>query len=159
MTSFDAAYDNGFHFRLGHECPQFCVSNSRPQLYGILPLLNQNEPICDLNNCFRGRSKLADPSFKEYFWCQSKFQPSDRHLSAKLLATFADKECHVVSVTYPYGRILGFVDRSRYFFQVAPQLFSRGWVDPVPDPKLFRKSGSAGNRTRASRSVARNSYH
>jgi hypothetical protein len=32
----------------------------------------------------------------------------------------------VVSVTDPYGRILGFLDRSRYFFfQVAPQLYSR----------------------------------
>jgi hypothetical protein len=28
--------------------------------------------------------------------------------------------CHVVSVTNPYGRNLGFLDRSRYFFfQVA----------------------------------------
>jgi len=27
-------------------------------------------------------------------------------------------------------------------------LTSRGWVDPVPDPLLLRKSGSAGNRTR-----------
>jgi hypothetical protein len=36
---------------------------------------------------------------------------------------FADRECHVVSVTDPYGRILGFLDRSPYFiFQVAPQL-------------------------------------
>jgi hypothetical protein len=44
---------------------------------------------------------------------------------------------------------LGFVDRSRYFsIQVAPQLSSRGWVDPVPDPLLLRKSASAGNRTR-----------
>jgi hypothetical protein len=32
--------------------------------------------------------------------------------------------------------------------QVAPQLSLRGWVDPVPDPLLLRKSGSAGNRTR-----------
>jgi hypothetical protein len=55
----------------------------------------------------------------------------------------------VVSVANPYGRILGFLDRSRYFFyQVAPQLYSRGRVDPVPDALLF--SGSAGNRTRAS---------
>jgi hypothetical protein len=23
------------------------------------------------------------------------------------------------------------------FYQVAPQLYSRGWVDPVPDPLLF----------------------
>jgi hypothetical protein len=44
--------------------------------------------------------------------------------------------------------ILGYLDRSRYFFfQVAPQLYSRGWVDPVPDPLLLRKSGSVGNRT------------
>jgi hypothetical protein len=43
---------------------------------------------------------------------------------------------------------LSFLDRSRYyFFQVAPQLSSRGWVDPDPDPPLLRKSGSAGNRT------------
>jgi hypothetical protein len=36
----------------------------------------------------------------------------------------------VVSATDPYGHILGFLDRSRYyFFQVAPQLYSRGLVD------------------------------
>jgi hypothetical protein len=39
----------------------------------------------------------------------------------------AERGCHVVSVTNPYGRILGFLDRSRYFFfQVAPQLYSQG---------------------------------
>jgi hypothetical protein len=32
-------------------------------------------------------------------------------------------------------------------------------VDPVPDPLLLRKSGSAGNRTKISGSVARNSDH
>jgi hypothetical protein len=31
------------------------------------------------------------------------------------LPTFADRGCHVVSVTDPYGRILGFLDSSRYF--------------------------------------------
>jgi hypothetical protein len=40
---------------------------------------------------------------------------------------FADRECNVVSVTDPYGRILDFLDRSRYiFFPVVPQLYSRG---------------------------------
>jgi hypothetical protein len=35
----------------------------------------------------------------------------------------------VVIVTDPYGRILGFLDRSRYFFyQVAPQLYSRDQI-------------------------------
>jgi hypothetical protein len=28
---------------------------------------------------------------------------------------FADRQCHVVIVTDPYGRILGFLGRSRYF--------------------------------------------
>jgi hypothetical protein len=43
------------------------------------------------------------------------YRPSDRRLSAKLSPNFADRRCHVVSVTDPYGRILGFLDRSRYF--------------------------------------------
>jgi hypothetical protein len=42
----------------------------------------------------------------------------------------------VVSAADPYGRNLGFLDRSHFFFQVVPQLYSRGWVDPVPDPLL-----------------------
>jgi hypothetical protein len=45
------------------------------------------------------------------------------------------------------------------FLPVAPQLYSRGWVDPVPDPLLLRKFGSTGNRTRTSGSVARNFGH
>jgi hypothetical protein len=88
------------------------------------------------------------------------YRPSHRRLLAKLVPTFADRGCHMVSVTDPYGRILGFPDLSRYFFfQVAPQLYSRSWVDPVPDPLLLRKYGSAGNLTRTSGSVARNSDH
>jgi hypothetical protein len=40
---------------------------------------------------------------------------------------FADRGCRVVSVMDPHGRFLGFLDRSHYyFFQVAPQLYSRG---------------------------------
>jgi hypothetical protein len=35
-------------------------------------------------------------------------------LSAKLVPTFADRGIHVVSVTDPHCRVLGFVDRSRY---------------------------------------------
>jgi hypothetical protein len=80
------------------------------------------------------------------------YRQSDRHLLAKLVPTFADRGCRV---TDPYGRILRFLDRSRYFFfQLVPQWYSGGWVVTVPDPLLLRKSGSAGNRTRASGSVA-----
>jgi hypothetical protein len=47
----------------------------------------------------------------------------------------------------PRPLILGFWNRSRDFsIQVVPQLYSRGWVDPVPDT-LLRKCGSAENRT------------
>jgi hypothetical protein len=81
-------------------------------------------------------------------------------LSAKLVLTLRIEGETWVSVTGSYCRILGFPDRSRYFFfQAAPQLYSRGWVDPVPDPLLLRKCDTAGNRTRASGSVARNSDH
>jgi hypothetical protein len=85
------------------------------------------------------------------------YRPSGHYLSAKLVPTFEDRGCHVVSVTDPYGRILGFLDRGRYFFfQVSLELYSRGWVDLVQDLLLLRKSRSAGNRTRTSGSVARN---
>jgi hypothetical protein len=74
---------------------------------------------------------------------------ADGSLSPKLVPTFGARECCVVSTKYLYGRILGFLDPSRYFFfQAAPQLYSRGWVDPAPDPLLLRKSGSVGNRNR-----------
>jgi hypothetical protein len=55
------------------------------------------------------------------------YRPSDRCLSAKLVPNFSDIGYHVVSVTDPYSRIRGFLDRSSYFFlKVAPQLYSRG---------------------------------
>jgi hypothetical protein len=82
------------------------------------------------------------------------YRPCDHPLSAKLVPTFSHRGCRVVSATDLYGRIFDFLARSRYFFfQVAPQLYSRGWVDPVPDPLLTRKSSSAGNRTRTCESV------
>jgi hypothetical protein len=85
-----------------------------------------------------------------YNWCFTQTGwLSYRRLSTKLVQTFLDRGCHVVSAMDPHSNILDFLDWSRYyFFQVAPQLYLRGWVDPVPGSVLFRKSGSAGNRTR-----------
>jgi hypothetical protein len=55
------------------------------------------------------------------------YRLGDRRLSAKLAPNFADRWCRVVSAVNPYGSILGFLDRNRYFFfQEAPQLYSRG---------------------------------
>jgi hypothetical protein len=77
-------------------------------------------------------------SASELYW------PSHCRLSTKLVPTLADRVCCVVSEDGPYNRILGFLDRSSYFFfRVAPPLYSRGWVDAVPDQLFLRKSGSA----------------
>jgi hypothetical protein len=66
-----------------------------------------------------------------------------------LVPTFADRGYHVVKAAKPPAVNLSFLDRSRYFFfQVAPHLSSRGWMDPVPGPVLLKKSGRAGKRTR-----------
>jgi hypothetical protein len=54
------------------------------------------------------------------------YRPRNRHLSVKLVPTFVDRGCHVVSVTILYGRILGFLDQSCYiFFQEIPHLYSQ----------------------------------
>jgi hypothetical protein len=73
---------------------------------------------------------LLQATKKQTPWSASAsepYLPSDRRFSAKLVPTVTDRVCHVVSVTDPCGRILGFIDRSSYlFFQVAPQLYLRG---------------------------------
>jgi hypothetical protein len=106
-----------------------------------------NSDAFESSVCFN--TKFENTSSKKYSmaWVRERtYTPRGRRLSAKLVPTFAGRGRRVVSVTDPYDHILGFLDRSRYFFfQVAPQLYSRGWVDPVPDP-LLRKSGSSGNR-------------
>jgi hypothetical protein len=46
---------------------------------------------------------------KHTLWPESAselYRPNDSRLSAKLVPTFANRECHVVRVTDPYGRIL-----------------------------------------------------
>jgi hypothetical protein len=88
------------------------------------------------------------PRIGHYPW-QNSVSPSKLHwlsdcrLSVKLVPSFADRVCHVVSMMDTYSHIPRFLDQSCYlFFQIAPQLYSRDWVDSVPDP-LLRKSGSS----------------
>jgi hypothetical protein len=63
----------------------------------------------------------------------------------------------VVSVTDPSGRILGFLDRSRYIPSSSSVVLTRLSGPRSRPTTLFY--GSAGNRTRASGSVAKNSDH
>jgi hypothetical protein len=55
------------------------------------------------------------------------YRPSNYCLLVRLVPTFADTGCCMVSTMDTYGRVLAFLDRSHYyFFQIAPQLYSRG---------------------------------
>jgi hypothetical protein len=73
---------------------------------------------------------ISSTNDKQTSWPQSVselYRPSDRRLSTMLVPNFAEGGCRVVSATDAYGCILGFLDRSRYFFfQVAPDLYSGG---------------------------------
>jgi hypothetical protein len=109
--------------------------------------------VTNLKNLMRG-SKTKNPMV----WVRERTIPTERPpLVGEVIASFCGKRV-------PRGQRDGRFSRQEplLFYQVAPQLYSRGWVDPVPDPLLFfffsRKSGSAGNRTRASGSVAKNSW-
>jgi hypothetical protein len=59
----------------------------------------------------------------------------------------------MVSVTDPYGRILGFLDTS------SSSVVLTRLSGPRSRPTTLFVSGSAGNRTRTSGSVATNSDH
>jgi hypothetical protein len=130
---------------------------SQPITPQCLLLINYvSKSCCNRSPHWYNVTKLNSVALVRERTISSERPPLVNEVSAK----FVDRRCRVVSATDPYGRILGFLDRSRYFFfQAAPQLYSRGWVDPVPDPLLLRKSGIVGNRTRTSGSVARNSDH
>jgi hypothetical protein len=114
--------------------------------------------IIKTRNCRKSNMYIIKTLFLES--ASKLYRGSDCRLSAKLVPTFADRGYYVVSAMDSYGRILGFLDWSRYFFfQVAPQLYSRSWLDHDPDPLLLRKSGSAGSLTRTSGSLVRKSDH
>jgi hypothetical protein len=128
-------------------------TNLNPQtLIQHMKSFNSGFPFDTLEDYMKRVSVLLSLSVLVNEWivsvCEQLYRPRDRRLSAKLMRI---EWCHVVSAADPLRRYV--------FFQVAPQLYSRGWVDPVPDPLLLRKSGSAENRTRDLWSVARNSDH
>jgi hypothetical protein len=59
------------------------------------------------------------------------YQLYDRRLLAKLVPNLLIGECPVVRAADLYGRNLGFLDRSRYFFfQVAPKFYSEAEWTP-----------------------------
>jgi hypothetical protein len=107
---------------------------------------------------FRCLDKLK-PYIKRTPWFESVselYRQSDPRLSAKLLPTIADRGCHVVSVTDPHGRILGFIAAT--FLSSSSSVVLTRLSGPRSRPTTFF-SGSAWNLTRANGSVAKNSDH
>jgi hypothetical protein len=62
---------------------------------------------------------------------------TDRPTAACRRSDSADRGCHVVNVTDPTAVFSVSRQEPLLFYQVAPQLYSRGWVDPVKDPLPF----------------------
>jgi hypothetical protein len=104
-------------------CPDFTMLDYKVD-YDNHPLFASGNYTCSRRLDYAVLLKLVykTPSLPEF--TSELYQPSDCHLLAKLVPTFANRGCDMVSVTDPYGCILGLLDRSRYFFfQAAPQLY------------------------------------
>jgi hypothetical protein len=97
---------------------------------------------------FLDRFSLDSP-YEQTPWTNSvEFGPQTNYTDWETCTRLLRVGCVAWSVQrIPAAAYLGFLDRCRFFFQVAPQLSSWGWADPVPQ-LLLKKSGSAGNRTR-----------
>jgi hypothetical protein len=82
-------------------------------LYEIICMKLILQFIC--NFCLR--SKDTDIIIIITLWPSSEsevYRPRNRRLSAKLVPSFVDRWCRMVSATDPNGRILGFLHRKRY---------------------------------------------
>jgi hypothetical protein len=93
------------HQHLKHDC--------RYEIYGVIYY-----PKC-LDGCVTPKNGTQWQQF-----VNDLYQPNERHLSTKIVSTFADRGNCVVSTTDPHSRIIGFLDRSRYYFFQVAHLYS-----------------------------------
>jgi hypothetical protein len=101
------------------------------------------------------KKKTAWPEF-----ASELYRTSDRRLLAKLMPTFAVRGCCVIRTTDPYGRILGFLDRSRYFvFQAALQFYYAAEWTPFQIHYFSENLVAPGIEPGTSGPIARNSDH
>jgi hypothetical protein len=75
------------------------------------------QPNCECHKLYLKKTPWPESTSKLY-------QLSDHRFSAKSVSTFADRGCHVVSVTNPYGHILDFLDRPQIHTQLYVSLDS-----------------------------------
>jgi hypothetical protein len=88
---------------------------------------------------YEGKILLYIKKFRGFESASELYRSSDRRRSAKLVSTLEDRGCHVVSATSPSYSNFDFLDLEPLLFLPSSSLnCSWGWVDPVPDPLLFR---------------------
>jgi hypothetical protein len=102
-----------------------CCTSTRSNHYGLkqsfLTFVNSQHTglsaeVFKTNHHSLRKAVTKKEKTKQTPWPESArelYRPSDRRLSEKLVPTFADRGRHMVSVTYPYGRNLGFLYRGK----------------------------------------------
>jgi hypothetical protein len=115
-----------------------CVSPERKmQICGVPAKGNEKIYAYIREEVIKGLQKSTTEAFYNLYYLPSNIKKKTKHhgLSPRATAAcrrsdwqlFADRGCHVVRVTDPYGRILGFLRQEPLlFYQVAPQLYSLG---------------------------------
>jgi hypothetical protein len=95
-------------------------------------------------NCFTATTRYF--GFRLWYFLYSVAFSPQTNYTERATAACRRIYCQLLrieGVTWSAQRIptaVNFLDRSRYFsIQVAPQLPSRGWVDPVPRPTTSQK--------------------
>jgi hypothetical protein len=117
-------------------------------------ILRQNSMLClkRTSETFRPFTKFQYKSKNKHSWllvCVQTILTEWPQLVDELSANFYGWRCVTWSAYWiPMPITMSFLDRSSHcFFQIAPQLSSRVWVDPFSDRLLLRKSGSTKNWT------------
>jgi hypothetical protein len=97
------------------------------RLHLSMRLLNTIIKGLNINNNNKAKDSLLLLINESLALVREQIIPTERPpLVGEVSAKFADRGCHMFSVTDTYGRIFDFLVRSRYFFfHVAPQLYSR----------------------------------
>jgi hypothetical protein len=104
---------------------------ARGQLNFISRLLHPRELIWDIYWVWEGTQYVVQPLWNKLHGLSPRANYTDR---AKWLPTFVPRGQRDGSLR-PYSRFSR--QEPLLFYQVAPHLYSRGCVDPVPDPLLF----------------------
>jgi hypothetical protein len=117
-------------YALSH-CIPICLQNTHPTSAEYLINIS--------NQTYEQKSVLKKKKKNSMVWVRERTIPTERpQLVGEVIANFLWIEFATWSawrIPRPYSRISR--QEPLLFYQVAPQLYSQGWVDPVPDPLLF----------------------